>query len=69
VRNDVHLAPHSFSILTVIDIRFSALASKHESNQHRITRLAQKYDLPEVEIKLLIAADTDHIDSFGRMGA
>ena len=59
------LFAHSYSTKTIFDIRFSKL-STHESNQQRIQRLAKIYGLPEVEIKLLMVADDEAIDLYGR---
>jgi hypothetical protein len=60
------LLAHSYSPYTIMDIRCCPLESR-ESNQQRVKRLAHKYALPEVEIKLLMAADDDVLDGYGRM--
>lgn len=60
------LFAHSYSPFTVYDIRFGK-NDERESNQQRVKRLAALYAIPEVEVKLLIAADDDHIDCYGRI--
>ena len=59
------LLAHSYSTKTIFDIRFSGLLV-HESNQQRVQRLVKIYGLPEVEIKLLMVADDEAIDLYGR---
>lgn len=56
----------SYSPRTIADIR-SARPYKPESNQDVVRRLAYKYGLPELEIRVLIAADDNRIDHVGRI--
>lgn len=61
------LVAHSYSCLTVFDIRYGGLSDQQESNQQRIRRLADKYWLSEIEVRILANASEEAIDSRGRI--
>jgi hypothetical protein len=56
----------SYSMLTVFEIRYST-ATGAESNQKLVTRLANKYALSEIDVRVMMAASDDYIDAFGRI--
>ena len=55
--------PHSYSRLTVYDIRYSTPAKK-ESNQQHLERLSRTYGLTALQVRILIT--TPNLDLFGR---
>ena len=61
---DVLTFPHSYSRLTIYEIRYGTPA-KHESNQQHVERLMRTYGLSALEVRILI--ETPTLDLFGRV--
>ena len=55
--------PHSYSRLTVYEIRYSK-PEKKESNQQHVERLSRMYGLTALQVRILIT--TPNLDLFGR---
>lgn len=60
------IVAHSHSALTVFELRYGPVL-KHETNQQRVKRFAHTYGLSDTEVKLIMAADDELIDSYGRI--
>ena len=60
------LVAHSYSPLTIYELRFGKLREQ-ESNQQRIQRFSEMFAIPDVEVKILMAASDDNIDLYGRI--